>query len=72
MGGFSIFHLLFISPILLAMYFVPSIVALARRHRSTGLVIVLNLLLGWSGIGWIGTLIWAIVGQTKSARQYNG
>jgi hypothetical protein len=44
----------------LAAYFFPSIVAAARKHRNTTAIFFLNLLLGWSGIGWIGALIWAL------------
>jgi Superinfection immunity protein len=44
----------------LAAYFLPSIVAAARKHRNTTAIFFLNLLLGWSGIGWVGALIWAL------------
>lgn len=44
----------------LAAYFLPSIVAAARKHRNTTAIFFLNLLLGWSLIGWIGALIWAL------------
>jgi hypothetical protein len=44
----------------LAAYFLPSIVAAARKHRNTTAIFFLNLLLGWSGIAWIGALIWAL------------
>jgi hypothetical protein len=41
-------------------YFLPSLVAVARRtHNSTG-IFLLNLFLGWTGIGWIIALILAI------------
>ena len=68
MGTFSIWHLIFIGVFALpvfAVYFVPSIVAAARKHNQLGLVILVNVLTGWSGIGWIGTLIWAIAGEAK-------
>ena len=44
-----------------AAYFLPAIVAHARRHRQVPAIFVLNLLLGWSVFGWIGALIWAVV-----------
>ncbi len=46
----------------LFLYFIPTLVALSRKHRQKGLIFVLNLLLGWSVFGWIGTLIWASKG----------
>lgn len=40
-------------------YFIPTIVAIGRKHASAGGIIVLNVLLGWSVIGWIVALAWA-------------
>ena len=44
-----------------ATYFVPSFVALARKHPQQIAIIALNVLLGWTVIGWMGALIWALV-----------
>jgi hypothetical protein len=41
------------------MYFLPSIIALARSKRDTLAIFLLNLFLGWSVIGWIVALVWA-------------
>jgi hypothetical protein len=43
----------------LVMYFLPSIIALARSKRDTLAIFLLNLFLGWSVIGWIVALVWA-------------
>lgn len=43
----------------LVMYFLPSIIALARGKRDTLAIFMLNLFLGWSVIGWVIALIWA-------------
>jgi hypothetical protein len=43
----------------LAMYFLPSIIALARNKRDTLAIFLLNFFLGWSVIGWIVALVWA-------------
>lgn len=45
--------------VLLFFYFLPTIVALARRHQNGLAIFVLNLLLGWTFIGWAIALIWA-------------
>ena len=34
-------------------YFIPTIVALARHVPNAGSVVVIDLLLGWTVIGWI-------------------
>lgn len=41
-------------------YLIPSIFAFARGHPHRGALFLLNLILGWSGIVWVGVLIWAI------------
>ena len=40
-------------------YLVPSVIAGARHHHQTGAILVLNLLLGWTLLGWIAALVWA-------------
>ena len=42
------------------LYFLPSLIAVARHtHNSTG-IFLLNLFLGWTGIGWIIALVIAL------------
>jgi len=40
-------------------YFLPSIIALVRSKRDTLAIFLLNLFLGWTGVGWIVALVWA-------------
>jgi hypothetical protein len=42
-------------------YLIPTAVALFRRHPQKTAIIALNLLLGWSIVGWAGALVWALV-----------
>ena len=42
------------------MYFLPTIIAFARSKRDTGAILLLNFFLGWSVIGWIVALVWAV------------
>ncbi|HTS36908.1 MAG TPA: superinfection immunity protein [Candidatus Solibacter sp.] len=46
------------------MYFLPSIIALARSKRDLLAIFLLNLFLGWSVIGWIVALVWAVKNDT--------
>jgi len=41
-------------------YFLPSIIAAARSKRDLVSIFVLNLLLGWTAIGWVVALVWAL------------
>lgn len=43
-------------------YFLPSMIASKRRHPSAGGIFLLNLLAGWTGIGWLAALIWSASG----------
>ncbi|HEY4661196.1 MAG TPA: superinfection immunity protein [Terriglobales bacterium] len=42
------------------LYFLPTIVAFGRGKRDAVSILVLNLLLGWTAIGWVIALVWAL------------
>ncbi len=46
--------------IFLVGYFIPSIIALSRGHKDGPAIIAVNLLLGWSILGWFVSLIWSL------------
>jgi len=46
-------------------YFLPSIVAGYRKHRNTTAIFVLNLLGGWTGVIWLGALVWSLLEERK-------
>ena len=50
----------------LPLYFVPTIIAAIRKTRNLGAIIVLNLLAGWTVLGWVASLVWAIVADKKT------
>lgn len=43
-----------------ALYFLPSIIAFRRRHPNRYAILVVNLLFGGTGIGWLGCLVWSL------------
>jgi hypothetical protein len=44
----------------IGLYFLPAIIAAVRHtHNATG-ILVLNLFLGWTGVGWFVALLLAI------------
>lgn len=47
--------------ILLAIYFAPIIVAIYRRHPNCTAIFWLNLLIGWTFIGWVVALVWSVI-----------
>lgn len=42
-------------------YFIPAIIAYARRHKHREPIGILNLIFGWTGVGWIVCLIWSLL-----------
>ncbi|MGA8763594.1 MAG: superinfection immunity protein [Candidatus Sulfotelmatobacter sp.] len=42
------------------MYFLPTIIAIARSKRDITSILLLNFFLGWTMIGWIVALVWAV------------
>ena len=46
---------------LLAIYFIPTIVAFSRNKNNRTAIFVLNLFLGWTLVGWIVSLVWACI-----------
>lgn len=55
--------------ILIGGYFLPSIVGMTRSHKSKDAIFVLNLLLGWTILGWIVSLVWSFTGNTETTTQ---
>lgn len=49
--------------LLIALYFLPAIIAARRGHRNRTPILLLNLFLGWTVIGWVGALIWSTTAQ---------
>ncbi|HEV2378694.1 MAG TPA: superinfection immunity protein [Terriglobia bacterium] len=46
--------------LMIALYFMPYIVASAREKRNKGAIGALNFFLGWTLIGWVIALVWAL------------
>jgi threonine/homoserine/homoserine lactone efflux protein len=46
-------------------YFVPTLVADYRKHKSKSAIIAVNLLLGWTIVGWLWAFIWALSGESR-------
>ncbi len=53
-----------------ALHFLPTIVAALRRSRNVVGIFLLNLFLGWTVIGWIVALIWAMTSEREYAYVY--
>jgi hypothetical protein len=52
--------LLILVALCLLVYFLPAIVAKEREHPNATAITVLNLILGWTLLGWVAALVWAL------------
>ncbi len=50
---------------LLVLYFLPFLVAMRRGHHNRAAIGILNLLLGWTFLGWVGALVWSATAVKK-------
>ena len=47
-------------------YFLPSVIALLRSKSNTFAIILLNIFLGWTFVGWVVALVWSVTSDNKS------
>lgn len=60
LAGFLIFG------IMTVVYLVPSYIAALRLHRNFNAIFALNVLIGWSFLGWVGAFVWALTSNVVS------
>ena len=56
MQNFSILELLLVV-LIFALYFLPTLIAFLRQHKNKLAIFLLNLLLGWTVLGWVVSLV---------------
>ena len=54
--------------IALLLMFLPTLIALLRGHDNTFAIVLTNLLLGWTVIGWVVALIWSFTAIRRRMR----
>lgn len=61
--------------IIFVFYFLPAIIAGSRKHYNVDAITLLNLFTGWTLLGWIVSLVWAMTDnvppKTATHRQKN-
>jgi hypothetical protein len=50
------------------LYFVPSYLAMERQHHLRRLICAINVLLGWTVVGWVVALAMALTGVKRRVR----
>jgi hypothetical protein len=64
--SFTVFFLMI--ALIIIVYFIPVMIAVARKHRKATWIFLVNLLLGWSVLGWIFALVWALRANIASEK----
>ena len=60
MKELSLVELLVIA-LIFALYFMPTFIAFLRQHKNKLVIFLLNLLLGWTVLGWVVSLVWSVM-----------
>jgi hypothetical protein len=60
-GAFAIIMIIFF-------YFLPTIVAFLRSKRNGAAIMALNILLGWTLIGWAIAMVWSLTSDERVER----
>ncbi len=67
-----IFYAMIVVVICLIFYMIPTIVAFCRTHPNRWLIAVVNITLGGTGLGWLGSLVWALSAVHRSPTGNHG
>lgn len=54
--------------IMTSIYFLPTVIAVRRKHVNCLPIFLVNWLLGWTFIGWVFALVWPLL-HRKSATE---
>ena len=65
--GLPILLIVVICVVAFCIHFIPAIVAGNRHARNFWWIFLLNLLLGWTFVGWVIALVWAMTDETDVA-----
>ena len=60
MQNFTTLELFFVV-LIFAFYFLPTLIAFLRQHKNKLAIFLLNLLLGWTVLGWVVSLVWSVI-----------
>jgi len=54
--------IVFVTSVVLAcvLYMIPTLVASRRQHHQRGAITALNIMLGWTMVGWVAALTWSL------------
>ncbi|MHB1266643.1 MAG: superinfection immunity protein [Acidithiobacillus ferriphilus] len=63
----AVFVMFFGVLVLLVLYLAPSLLAWTQGAIHLRGIVLCNLLLGWTVLGWVAALVWALMDQSRDA-----
>jgi len=66
MSGISFFIIVFL---VICLYFLPTVNAVRSKKTNSGAILLLNLFLGWTFLGWVIALVWSATKDQNQAKQ---
>ncbi|AHF04773.1 hypothetical protein MARPU_13650 [Marichromatium purpuratum 984] len=60
---------LFLSAVFITLYVLPGLIAYDRGLTKRLRITVINVLFGWTLVGWVGLLLWALLGDGEPVPQ---
>lgn len=51
------------------LFFLPTVIALLRNHHNWAPIALVNVLLGWTVLGWVVALVWSFTATSAPVRQ---
>lgn len=53
--------------LIVVLYFVPTLIANSRGHPNWPAICALNVLLGWTVLGWVASFVWSLTAVRRSS-----
>lgn len=54
----------------LLIYLTPTVIAVVRKHQDMAAIVALNILVGWTFLGWVASLVWSLT-EVRSRDHYH-
>jgi hypothetical protein len=62
-------HPMLLMAIMIAIYFLPVIIAAVRNMRHAVAISVLTVVAGWTFVGWVVALVWACMDKPEPKKE---
>jgi hypothetical protein len=51
--------------LIVAIYMLPTLIAYGRDHPRRSMITLVNILFGWTLVGWLVVFVWALMGEAE-------